>query len=85
MKWFKHLVDSGDDPDIGKLIEMFGPRGYYMFFRTLEIMAREFDPEHPGTITVPIAWLSQRYSCRIAVKTLQSFFNARSSQASLVL
>ncbi len=44
MKWFKHLVKSGDDSDIETAIELFGSDGYYVFFRTLEIMADEFDP-----------------------------------------
>ena len=48
MKWIKHLVDSGDDPDIEDAVSLFGPTAYYIFFRTLEIMGREFDIENPG-------------------------------------
>ena len=48
MKWFKHLVDSGDDPDIDDAVSLYGYAGYYVFFRTLEVMAREFDIENPG-------------------------------------
>lgn len=48
MKWFKHLVDSGGDPDIDDAISLFGAEGYYVFFRTLEIMSREFDYQNPG-------------------------------------
>jgi len=74
MKWFKHLVDSGDDPDIGAIVNRFGPRGYYLFFRTLEIMAREFSIHHPGRNTFQIQWLLQRYSCQTGKKVLTNFF-----------
>lgn len=74
MRWFKHLVDSGDDPDVGAIINKFGPRGYYMFFRTLEIMSREFDVHHPGKNTFQFKWLLRRYNCKIGVKLLTDFF-----------
>ena len=48
MKWFKHISDSGDDPDIDDAITLFGYCGYYIFWRTLEVMAREFDIYNPG-------------------------------------
>ncbi len=48
MKWYKHLVDSGDDPDIQDAMMMFGDCAYYIFFRTLEVMAREFNENNPG-------------------------------------
>ena len=48
MKWFKHISDSGHDPDIGELLSVFGTDGYYMFFKTIEIMSREFDILNPG-------------------------------------
>lgn len=74
MLWFKHLVDSGDDPDIGTIMSKFGSQGYYMFFRTLEIMGREFDIRNPGKNTFNFEWLLGRYRCRIGAKTLQDFF-----------
>lgn len=74
MKWLKHMVDSGDDPDIGILMNKFGNRGYYMFFRTLEIMAREFDVHNPGKNTFDFRWLLARYHGRVGAKLLQSFF-----------
>ena len=58
MKWFKHIADSLDDPDIHDAIERFGSDGYLVFFGTLEVMAKEFDAESPG-------------SCRISVKHLR--------------
>ena len=48
MRWFKHLVDSGDDPDLQEAIYYFGSDAYYVFFRTMEIMAREYKEETPG-------------------------------------
>ena len=61
MKYFKHLVRSGDDPDIGLIKTRFGDKGYYWFFRTLEIMADEFDILNPGVVTCDIKWLLGRY------------------------
>jgi hypothetical protein len=48
MKWFKHLVDSGADPDIQEAVYLFGTDAYYVFFRTLEIMTREYNELTPG-------------------------------------
>jgi hypothetical protein len=74
MKWFKHLVDSGDDPDIGAIVSKFGAKGYYLFFRTLEVMAREFDPDHPGENTFDKRWFLQRFYAVSTRFRLQSFF-----------
>lgn len=52
MKWFKHISDSGHDKDIGELLSLFGSDGYYLFFRTIEIMSREFSVENPGKISI---------------------------------
>ncbi len=75
MKWFKHLVKSGDDSDIETAIELFGSDGYYVFFRTLEIMADEFNPE--GNVFL---WNVFRKKFRISPnKTLKilSFFDEK--------
>ena len=48
MKWIKHITDSADDPDIDDAITLFGSDGYYVFFRTLEVMGREFDVKKSG-------------------------------------
>lgn len=61
MKWFKHLVESGDDPFIGSAIILFGSDGYYVFFRTLEIMSREFDIQNPGRNTFLWQFLREKY------------------------
>lgn len=61
MKWLKHIVDSGDDPDIDDSITIFGSDGYYVFFRTLEVMGREFDIENPGVNTFSTEFLRKKY------------------------
>lgn len=43
MKWFKHSVDSHDDPDISDAEDLFGDAGYVIFFKILELYAREFN------------------------------------------
>jgi hypothetical protein len=60
MKWYKHLVDSGDDPDIDDALNKFGPAGYYFFFRLLEIMSREFDVNHPGENVFSLKYIRNR-------------------------
>ena len=41
MKWFKHLVQSTSDPDLMESESLFKTDGPYVFWRTLEILARE--------------------------------------------
>ncbi len=41
MKWFKHLVGSTSDPDLMEAETLYKANGTYVFFRTLEILARE--------------------------------------------
>lgn len=55
------MVDSGDDPDIDAAWVNFGPNGYYVFFRTLEIMSREFDFSKPGILDINLAVLRRKY------------------------
>jgi hypothetical protein len=69
MKWFKHLVDSGDDPDIDGAVILFGPTGYYVFFRTIEIMSREFNYQNPGKNT--FLWDFFRKKFRISARKLR--------------
>lgn len=78
MKWFKHLVDSGDDPDIDSAVILFGSDGYYVFFRTLEIMSREFDVKNPGKNVFLWEFLRKKY--RISGRKLTrilSFFHQK--------
>ena len=75
MKWFKHLVDSGDDPDIMEAIVRFKSDGYMVFFRTIEIISREFDVDNPGVNTFPVEVLRKKYpiSWQKTVKILRFF------------
>lgn len=78
MKWYKHLVESGDDPDVDGAVILFGADGYYVFFRTLEVMAREFDYENPGSNT--FLWEFYRKKFRISARKLRKildFFNEK--------
>jgi len=61
LKWFKHIVDSGDDPDVDDAITIFGTDGYYVFFRTLEVMSREFNVNNPGKNTFSVEFLRKKY------------------------
>lgn len=56
-----HISDSGDDPDIDGSIILFGSDGYYVFFRTLEIMSREFDIHHPGQNTFMMEFFLKKF------------------------
>lgn len=75
MKWYKHLVDSGDDPDIDDAISLFGPDAYYVFFRTLEIMSREFDYKNPGKNEFSVTFFKKKFriSWKKTVKVMQYF------------
>jgi hypothetical protein len=75
MKWFKHLVESGNDPDIGAIMDEFGFQGYYLFFRTLEILGRECDPHNPGELNCNFSWLKSQFFCGISKKKLKSFYD----------
>lgn len=60
MKWFKHISDSGDDPDIDDAITLFGYKANYIFWRTLEVMAREFDINNPGKNTFSLSFFKSK-------------------------
>ncbi len=59
MKWFKHISNSLNDPDIHYLIEKHGANGYLVFFGTLEVYAREFKPELNWKLVVTLSYLKQ--------------------------
>jgi len=78
MKWFKHISDSADDPDVDDSMTLFGSDGYVVFFRTLEIMSREFDIKNPGSSTFSISFYRKKF--RISWKKLSKilkFFEKR--------
>lgn len=73
MKWFKHLTTSGHDPDIGSFLDEFGPLGYFLFFRTVEIMATEFDIENPGKNKFNFQWFLSQFPRKIGKKKIKNF------------
>ena len=73
MKWFKHLTTSGHDPDIGAFFDEFGPLGYFLFFRTIEIMSTEFDIENPGKNKFNFQWFLSQFPRTIGKKKIKSF------------
>jgi len=73
LKWYKHLTASGTDPDIGELIDELGFKGYYLFFRTLEIMSIEYDISNPGQNLFNFDWFLNQFSRKINQKTLLKF------------
>lgn len=78
MKWFQHLTGSGDDPDIDDSYTLFGSDGPWFFFRTLEVMADEFDVENPAInhFSVEFFRKKHRISWRKSLKVL-AFFQKR--------
>jgi len=80
MRWFKHLIESGDDPDIGAIENEFGFKGYYMFFRILEIMSKEFSVENPGENTFNFQWFLGRFSRKIDRKMMIKFLDFTSKK-----
>jgi hypothetical protein len=60
MKWFKHISDSLDDPFIFDLMENFGHSGYVVFFGTLEIYAREFEPVEDWFLSISLKLLRNK-------------------------
>ena len=78
MKWYKHLVDSGDDPDIDDAINLFGPAGYYVFFRTLEVMSREFDVNAPGKNVFSVKFFRKKLNVSwIKAQKILNFYNSK--------
>ena len=60
MKWFKHISDSLEDPFIFDLIEQFGHSGYVAFFGTIEVYAREFEPDSRWKLNISFKLLRQK-------------------------
>lgn len=74
MKWYKHISDSLDDPFIFDLMSEFGADGYLVFFGTLEIYAREFNPIDGWCLRVPRSYLRQKFQKRqetVIIKCLE--------------
>ena len=74
MKWFKHLTTSISDPDIMESELRFKANGPYVFFRTLEILAREDCIDKPLQIHFKVfkAYFPST-SAKVLLKVLQYF------------
>ena len=48
MKWFKHMSATSDDDKISELEDEYGLEGYAVFFKTLEMIAVDFDDDDPS-------------------------------------
>ena len=46
MAWFKHLI--GDSQFIDELVIEYGSDGYYVYFRTIELMGENYDIHNPA-------------------------------------
>ena len=69
MKWFKHLADSHNDPDLCVAREKFGHAALTVFWLTLELYAKEFDHYDPGTDGfIRLSWVDYRNKLRIKTK-----------------
>ena len=75
MRWFKHLTASGTDPDIGAIMDEFGFIGYFLFFRTLEVMSIEFDEENPGKNEFNFNWFLNQFPRNVGRKKILTFLN----------
>ena len=61
MGWLKHKMDAGDDPFIVDLMNEFGPRGYWVYFRTLELMRQNFNTRCPGKLDESWVYFRQKF------------------------
>ena len=78
MLYFKHISASGDDPDISDACALFKSDGYYVFFRTLEVMSQEFDVNNPGICKFSVPFLKKKFTVSWRkVDRILSFYHKR--------
>ncbi len=75
MKWFKWISKSRNDVLIRDLISLFGLVGEHVFWRTLELMADEFNVKTPGYNKFLVESWRKNYevSYKKTIKVLQYF------------
>jgi len=75
MKWFKHLSKSRNDALIRDAITLFGLAGEHVYWRTIEVMADEFDVKKPGFNRFLMKSWSKNYetSVKKTLKVLQFY------------
>lgn len=74
MKWFKHLTNATSDPDHMESETLFGPAGPYVFWRTLEILAREDVIDEPLVMNFNTFAIWFPSISRKKLKTILAFF-----------
>lgn len=60
MPWFKYQVGSIDKPFVFDLIDTFGAPGYLIYFGTVDIIADNFDINHPGFCRLPLKLIATK-------------------------
>ena len=72
--WFKHKMDAGDDPFIHELMDKFGSDGYWVFFRTLELMRQNHNLKSPGNLDGTWTWFRAKFRLyRNSIKRILDF------------
>ena len=79
MKWFKHSVDSHEDPDISDAEDLFGDSGYTIFFKTLEVYGREYNRlNDDGYLDISKAKLSRNLRKKwFRIRLVLSYFSKK--------
>ena len=73
MKWYKRDSDYMSRADIGTLLHELGFKGIYIHDRTMEILAKEFDVEHPGQFSFNFKSFFDQFSRKIYKYNLQNY------------
>ena len=71
--WFKHKMDAGDDPFIIALMKQYGFKGYWVFFRTLELMRQNFNVKKVGTLHEDDLYFARKL--QVQTKTVKNIYN----------
>lgn len=74
MKWFKHISDSHNDPDLNVAWDKFGDKAVILFWITLELYAKEFDKNSADKDGfIPITnWFHFQNQTRMKRKSIQN-------------
>ena len=76
--WFKHKMDAGDDPFIIALMKQHGFKGYWVFFRTLELMRQNFNVKKVGTLHEDDIYFARKLQVQTkTVKNIYDFIHKR--------
>jgi len=77
MNWFKHLVHSTSDPDLMESETRFKCAGPYVFWRTLEILAREDALKEPLIVDFDTFKLWYPSVSKRKLKEILEYFNTK--------